>query len=155
MAGLTTEVMSKFDGRGDADKLVYTPIGGGVTYQKTRVYELEYEGSADDAQEFVRSTLVDSYAEEVSFEGEPAIADFAFFIDYGMKPGALDLEKEAILTSHRGARDRNIEIISLNITQRIYIFAGGAVSPDRLIRDICNSAIHVWSVTEANDRDVA
>ena len=72
-----------------------------------------------------------------------------------MKPGALDLEREAILSSHRGARDRSIEIISLKITQRIYIFSGEGAVPDRFIRDICNSAIHVWSVTEANDRDVA
>ena len=36
MGSLTTEVMGKFDGRGDADKLVYTPIGGGATYQQTR-----------------------------------------------------------------------------------------------------------------------
>ena len=43
MGSLTTEVMGKFDGRGDADKLVYTPIGGGATYQQTRVYDLEYE----------------------------------------------------------------------------------------------------------------
>ncbi len=155
MGSLTTEVMGKFDGRGDADKLVYTPIGGGATYQQTRVYDLEYEGDAKDAEAFVRSTLVDSYAEDVHFTGSPAIGDYAFFIDYSMKPGALDLEKEAILESYRGARERSIEIASLRITRRIYVFADGALSPDRFIRDICNSAIHVWSVTEANDRNVA
>ena len=98
---------------------------------------------------------MDSYAEDVHFTGSPAIGDYAFFIDYSMKPGALDLEKEAILESYRGARERSIEIASLRITRRIYVFADGALSPDRFIRDICNSAIHVWSVTEANDRNVA
>ena len=155
MAILTAEVTGRFDGRGDADKLVYAPIGGGSTYQKTRGYAMDYEGESNDAEQFVRRTLVDSYADQVSFAGEPVIEGFAFFIDYGMKPGALDLEKEAILTSHRGARDRAIEIISLKITQRIYIFSGEEVAPNRFIRDICNSAIHVWSVTGANDRNVA
>ena len=155
MAILTAEVTGRFDGRGDADKLVYAPIGGDCTFQKTRVYVIDYDGKSNDAEEFVRATLVDSYADEVSFAGEPVIDGFAFFIDYGMKPGALDLEKEAILTSHRGARDRGIEIGALKITQRIYIFSGEGVAPDRFIRDICNSAIHIWSVTGANDRDVA
>lgn len=155
MAILTAEVIGKFDDKGNADKLVYTPIGGDCTYQKTRVYSIDYQGASNDAEEFVTDTLVDRYAEEVSFAGGSLIDGFAFFIDYGMKPGALDLEREAILSSHRGARDRSIEIISLKITQRIYIFSGEGAVPDRFIRDICNSAIHVWSVTEANDRDVA
>ncbi|MCP4849309.1 MAG: hypothetical protein GY899_15320 [Verrucomicrobiaceae bacterium] len=155
MAILTAEVIGKLDGKGDADTLVYAPMGGDCTYQKTRVYSIDYNGASNDAEQFVMGTLVDGYAEEVSFTGEPAIENYAFFIDYGMKPGALDLEKEAIMSSHRGARDRSIDISSLKITQRVYIFSGGEVAPNRFIRDICNSAIHVWSVTEANDRDVA
>jgi hypothetical protein len=155
MAILTAEVISKFDGKVDANKLVYAPLDEPSTYQRTRVYTIEYAGNVTDAEQFVKRTLVDSYAEEVSFGCQPVLSGSAFFIDYGMKPGALDLEREAILASHRGVRDKAMEILSLKLTQRIYIFSDGGVAPERFIRDVCNSAIHVWSVTNANDRDVA
>ena len=155
MAVLTAEVISTFDGKGDADKLVYAPLGENATYQKTRVYSIEYSGKVADAEQFVKRTLVDGYAEEISFGCEPFLSGFAFFIDYGMKPGALDLEREAILESHRGVKEKSMEILSLKLTQRIYIFSDSGVAPERFIRDVCNSAIHVWSVTDANDRDVA
>lgn len=155
MAILTAEVISEFDGKVDANKLVYAPLNENASYQKTRVYCIEYAGKVTDAEQFVKRTLVDSYAEDVSFGCEPVLSGFAFFIDYGMKPGALDLEREAILASHRGVRDKAMEILSLKLTQRIYIFSDGGAAPERFIRDVCNSAIHVWSVTDANDRDVA
>ena len=46
MAILTAEVTGRFDGRGDADKLVYAPIGGDCTFQKTRVYVIDYDGKS-------------------------------------------------------------------------------------------------------------
>jgi len=155
MATLTAEVTGNYDALGDAGKLLYAPLDQPVGYRRTRVYDLEYEGEPADAQAFVRRVLLDAYAEEVTFGGAPAVAGYTFHLDYRMRPGALDLEREAILTSYRGARNRTIEIVSLQLTQRIYIFSDGDPEPAPFIRDVCNSAIHVWSATDSNGRDVA
>lgn len=155
MATLTAEVAGNYDTQGDAGKLLYAPLDQPVGYRRTRVYVLEYEGEPADAEAFVRRVLLDRYAEEVTFGGAPAVAGYTFHLDYRMRPGALDLEKEAILTSYRGARHRTIKIVSLQLTQRIYIFSEGEVSAAPFIRDVCNSAIHVWNATDADGRNVA
>lgn len=155
MATLSAEVVGNYDTKGDANKLVYAPLDTPGEFRRTRVYTLEYEGEEADAQAFVERVLLDAYAEEVRFGGEPAIDGYSFHLDYRMRPGALDLEKEAILTSHRGARNKSIEIKSLTLTQRIYLFSDAGLTPDRFIRDVCNSAIHVWDATDSNGRKIA
>ena len=155
MNTLQAEVIGNFDSGGDANKLVYAPLDPPCTYRQTRVYSLEYEGDEDAAKAFVHRTLLDAYAEEVHFGSDPALDGYAFYLDYSMRPGALDLEKEAVLASHHGARDKRIEITSLKLTQRIYIFSDGAADPERFVRDIPNPAIHVWSVTDSDGRNVA
>ena len=100
---ISAEVIGKFESEGDANKLVYAPLEVPVKYRRTRLYLLEYEGNVESAEHFVKRSLVDDYADEVHFTGDPAIEGFSFYIDYGMKPGSLDLEKEAILSSHRKA----------------------------------------------------
>ena len=149
MPTLTAEVTGNYDQQHDANGLLYAPIDTPATYRRTRVYELEYEGSEDDAKAFVRRTLLDEIAEDVHFGGEPALPGSAFFLDVSMRPGALDLEKEAILASHHGARNKAIEITKLKLTQRVYIFSDAGAKPDRFVRDVCNPAIHTWSVTES------
>ena len=155
MATLCAEVVGKFDHQSDADRLLYAPLASPCTYLRTRIYRLEYDGAAEDAEAFVQRVLVDPYSEHLHFGDEPALDGFAFYLEYGMKPGALDLEKEAILTSYRGARHKKIEIATLELSQRIYLFSGGDVSPERFVRDVCNPAIHTWSVTHADSRHVA
>ncbi len=155
MATLTAEVTGNFDTRGDAKELVYAPLDAPAEFRRTRVYQLEYEGAEADAEAFVRRVLVDAFAEEVHFGGSPALGGYTFYLDYGMKPGALDLEREAILASYRGARNKSIEIASLKLIQRIYLFADGGLEPGRFIRDVCNPAIHVWDVTPARTTGAA
>ena len=150
---ISAEVIGKFESEGDANKLVYAPLEIPVKYRRTRLYLLEYEGNVESAEHFVKRSLVDDYADEVHFTGDPAIEGFSFYIDYGMKPGALDLEKEASLSSHRKAE--GFEIVSLKLVQRIYIFSDPSITSDRFVRDVCNPAIHVWSVTDSNGRKVA
>ena len=150
---ISAEVIGKFESEGDANKLVYAPLEVPVKYRRTRLYLLEYEGNVESAEHFVKRSLVDDYADEVHFTGDPAIEGFSFYIDYGMKPGALDLEKEASLSSHRKAE--GFEIVSLKLVQRIYIFSDPSITSDRFVRDVCNPAIHVWSVTDSNGRKVA
>ena len=153
MEKISAEVIGKFESEGDANKLVYAPLNAPVKYRRTRIYILEYEGQVQFAEDFVNRSLVDDYADEVFFTGEPAVQDFSFYIDYEMKPGALDLEKEAILSSHKGTEGFNI--LSLKLVQRIYIFSDPSITSERFVRDVCNPAIHVWSVTDSNGRKVA
>ena len=42
---------------------------------------------------FVHKCLVDQYADDVTFDQKSYFDEYEFYIDYGMKPGALDLEK--------------------------------------------------------------
>ena len=153
MEKISAEVIGKFESEGDANKLVYAPLSAPAKYRRTRIYMLEYEGDLGSAKDFVKRSLVDDYADDVFFTGEPAVEDFSFYIDYGMKPGALDLEKEAILSSHKGTE--GFSIVALELVQRIYIFSDPSITSDRFVRDVCNPAIHVWSVTDSNGRKVA
>jgi hypothetical protein len=84
----------------------------------------------------------------------PAFDGWSFMLDYGMKSGALDLEKEAILAHHHGDADAGFTIRSLRINRRLYLFdaARSAETPElapRFVRDIVNPAIHTWNVTAA------
>lgn len=142
----TFEISDRFIEAADANTLLYEPVEGGVTFRRTRRYEVEFEGEKSDLESFIRKTLLDEISQDLS-EGEaPALKGFAFALDYGMKPGALDLEKEAILSYYRGIEDPGFELKDLKIQQRLYLFGGGESESDRFIRDICNGAIHHWKV---------
>ena len=71
-----------------------------------------------------------------------------FTIDYGMKAGALDLEKEAILQNYRGRRNMGFTMDGLKITQRVYVFGQGdkETLAARFAKDVCNPAIHNWTI---------
>jgi len=129
---LIVEIADKYTGKGAASALLYTPLSLDAEYQKTRVYEIEGEG---DLESFARNTLFDSFSQELHLDEEFIHDNAAFVLDYGMKAGALDLEKEAILN----AKPEGVE--SLKITQRIYFF-GEDVSTEPFVRDIVNPAIH-------------
>lgn len=146
----TYEISDRFLEAGDANHLLYEPLGGGLTFRRTRRYELEFEGGSDAVEAFVRKTLFDEISQELHRGEDPALQGFAFFLDYGMKPGALDLEKEAVLRYFEGIADPGFTLTSLGIRQRIYLFGGKTDESDRFVRDICNPAIHQWNVTHAH-----
>lgn len=146
------EVISRFQEAADADHLLYTPIHAGLSSRHSRVYTVEVEGDADKAREYLLSVLVDQIAQEVGEKAEPLLKDALFILDYGMKAGALDLEKEAILTNYRGRKGLPnglpFAIGKLIITQRVYVFGTGdkeALSA-HFAKDVCNPAIHHWTV---------
>lgn len=146
----TFEISDRFIEAGDANHLLYEPLGSGLTFRRTRRYELEFEGDRAAMEAFVRKTLFDEISQDLH-EGEaPGLQGFTFFLDYGMKPGALDLEKEAILRYYSFIKDPGFTLSSLKIRQRIYLFGGKTDESDRFVRDICNAAIHQWNVTQAN-----
>lgn len=140
------EISDRYIEPGNADGLLYEPVEGGLTYRKTRRYEIEYSGDKSAMAEFVRTTLFDEVSQEFHEGDEPALEGAAFILDYGMKPGALDLEKEAVVNFYKGMSDPGFTLENLTIRQRIYVFGGGADQSDRFVRDICNAAVHNWNV---------
>lgn len=148
MATLTLEVFSRFQSATDANKLLYTPIADKLTYNHTRLYTVECEGDVEAARDYMRRVLVDPISQKVEEGGAPALSGELFCISYGIKKGALDLEKEAILTNYRGRSGMPFTITGLTITQNIYVFGTGdkAALAARFCDDVCNPAIHTWSV---------
>lgn len=142
------EISDRFIEAADANELLYEPLDGGLTFRRTRRYEVEFEGEKGKLEAFVKKTLFDEISQDFHEGEDPALTDFAFVLEYGMKPGALDLEKEAILTYYKGIEDPGFELSDLKIRQRLYVFGGGDGKSDRFIRDICNGAIHNWNVIQ-------
>lgn len=148
MATLTFEVFSRFQAAADANKLLYTPIADKLTYNHTRFYTVECDGDVESAREYIRRVLVDPISQRVEESGQPALTGELFCISYGIKKGALDLEKEAIMTNYAGRKGLPFSLRTLTITQNLYIFGEGdrAVLAERFCKDVCNPAIHTWSV---------
>ncbi|MCH5284171.1 MAG: hypothetical protein J1E42_01110 [Akkermansiaceae bacterium] len=148
MATLTFEVFSRFQAAVDANKLLYTPIADKLTYNHTRFYTAECEGDVDAARDYLRRVLVDPISQKVEEGGRPALTGELFCISYGIKKGALDLEKEAIMANYAGRKGLPFTLKSLTITQKIYIFGQGdqEALAARFCKDVCNPAIHTWSV---------
>ena len=148
MATLTFEVFSRFQSATDANKLLYTPIADQLTYNHTRLYSIECEGDTEATAAYMRSVLVDSISQKVQEDGTPALSGELFSISYGIKKGALDLEKEAILTNYRGRKGLPFTISALTITQKVYVFGEGDATAlsARFCKDVCNPAIHTWKI---------
>ena len=144
---LTVEVVGRFDEPGHCDELLYAPLEGDLTFRRTRWYCFEFEGDRGAVEAFVRSTLVDAVSQEAHLGEEPALGGYRFHLDYGMKKGVLDLEKESILNYYRELEDTGFELKRLELATRIYIF-GEAESGVRkhFIRDIVNPAIHTYTI---------
>lgn len=147
----TYEISDRFIEAGDANELLYEPLKERLTFRQTRRYELDCEGSKESLEAFVKATLLDDISQELHAGESAALEGSLFYVEYGMKPGALDLEKEAILTYYRGIEEPGFLINDLKIRQRIYVFGSAADSSisDKFVRDICNRAIHNWTVTHA------
>ncbi len=146
------EICDRFIPEGDANTLLYEPIDGGLRFRRTRRYGLFGSGDPGAMERFVRSTLFDEISQDFHAGEAPALGGAAFILEYGMKPSALDLEKEAILRHYRGLSEPGFALEDLVIRQRIYLFGatGANQSAERFVRDICNPAIHHWQVISGN-----
>lgn len=149
---LQAEVIGRFDPAGDAGRLLYTPPPRPLTARETRCYTVEYDGDEAALVAFLSRVLADPVSHELRLGDAPALDGWAFILDYGMKSGALDLEKETILRHHREDREAAFTIHNLRINKRLYVFdetgAPDAASlSERFVRDIVNPAIHTWKVS--------
>jgi hypothetical protein len=152
MPSLHAEVTGRYDHAGDANRLLYTPLPRALTARETRRYTVDYDGDGEALTAFLAKVLADPVSHELTTGEAPKFTGSSFILDYGMKGGALDLEKETILAHHRGDVDPPFTIQSLRINRRLYVFdAAKAVETvhlaDRFVRDIVNPAIHTWKVT--------
>lgn len=138
------EVIRKGQHASDADALLYTPMKAGLTMKHSRTYRFEFEGDETALRDFARAVLVDEVSQEISDGAIPVVKDALFHLDYSMKPGALDLEKEAIMNYYRGRSGDAFVLKNLHISQRIYIFGEGDATTvsARFVKDIVNPAVH-------------
>ena len=114
-----------------------------LPFRRSRVYTVEISGDEQKAREYLLSVLVDPISQECTEQAAPILKDSLFTIDYGMKAGALDLEKEAILQNYRGRQNMGFTLDGLKIT-----FGQGdkEALAARFAKDVCNPAIHNWTI---------
>ena len=142
MATTTFEVTGSYDKPADCSALLYAPLASRATFRQSKVYHFDYEGDAGKLREFVSRTLVDDHVQQLNDSGEPAFEDCDFFLDIGMKPGALDNEKEAVVEFYRSLKDPGFVLEDLRIFRRYYIT--GSKDVDTFVRDVCNPAVNSW-----------
>ena len=143
----TYEITGRFETEGNAQSLLYVPPARPLTYRKSMRYLFDYEGSEAALDSFVTKVLVDPISQEEHHDGAP-LWKSAFILDYGMKGGALDLEKEMILNYYRTLQSPEFTLKKLTLKTRIYVFGEGA-EPALFVRDIVNPAIHTHEVLQA------
>ena len=73
-----------------------------LTARETRCYVVDYEGDGAALATFLNKVLADPVSHALYSGSTPALHGYSFFLDYGMKSGALDLEKETIIAHHQG-----------------------------------------------------
>lgn len=139
------EIIGKLDSESDCQKLLYAPPKTPLKYRETQCYRIDFDGNAGALEDFVRHVLLDPISQELRNDGKPAFPHCAFALEYGMKGGALDLEKEAILSYYRSLKNPGFNLKKLILRKRIYIFGDGA-DPEPFVHDVCNPAIHTWEV---------
>lgn len=139
------EISDRYIEAADANDLLYEPLSAPFSYRRTRRYRFDFSGEILALGRFVKSTLYNEVSQEI-FRGEdPVMEGTALGLEYGMKPSALDLEKEAILQYYQGISEPGFSLEKLEIRQRIYVFGEYQDGlEDRFVKDICNPAIHVW-----------
>ena len=150
---ITYEISDRFIDAGDASALLYAPLENDLTYRKTRRYLFDLEdiggGATESLERFVRRTLLDETSQKLSVS-EDAYEGWSFCIEYGMKPGGLDLEKETIRARFKGrSEELGFHPTRFDLKQRVYIFgdhSGIENAEQRMVKDICNPAIHSWKI---------
>jgi hypothetical protein len=142
------EILGKFDHESDSQKLLYAPLNQKLTFRETNLYKIDYEGDAAAMEAFVRQVLLDPISQELREGGASSFEKSSFVLEYGMKGGALDLEKETILGYFRSLQNPGFTLTKLTLRKRVYVF-GNEANEAPFVRDICNPAIHTWEVRRA------
>jgi hypothetical protein len=140
------EIAGKFEEPVPCETLVNGWVDPAVTVRRSRVYEFAYSGDGEALGGFVRHCLFDPIS-QVLGRDEGLWPEAGFVLDVAMKPGALDLEKEAILDVQRRWPEAGFRIESLRLHHRYAAF--GPVTAEvirRMERDLVNPAIQTRRV---------
>lgn len=144
------EITNRFAQPEDANKLLYTPRSRRITFRRTKVYYCGIDGDANAFQAWMRRVLLDEVSQDLHAGDAPALEGAGTILEYGMKPGALDHEREMILEEyHREGEDKlGFTLKDLKLRTRIYLAAddGGAVDAAPFVKDIVNPAVHTHKV---------
>jgi hypothetical protein len=141
------EITNTFSSDKSVNSLLYTPVESPLRCRETRLYELECEGSADKVEGFVRQVLADPVSDRVHVGEAPALEGQRFLLDVWIKPGALDLEKEMILTFYRELPNPGFTLRKLRLVRRLYFFGEtGGLTSEAIIKDVVNPAIQTSRV---------
>ncbi|MBL9115199.1 MAG: hypothetical protein JNJ83_09325 [Verrucomicrobiaceae bacterium] len=143
----TFEITGKFDKESDCNKLLYAPSSQPLTYRETQCYVIEFDGDAAALKSFVSKVLQDAISQDIHEGGQPLFPKASFVLEYGMKGGALDLEKEMILQYYRTLDKPAFTLNKLTLRKRIYVF-GKAADPAPFVRDVVNPAIHTSRIID-------
>jgi hypothetical protein len=141
----TYEITGKFDSETDCNKLLYAPLAQALTYRETQCYVIDYEGDATALKAFVAKTLQDPISQDLHEGGHALFPKAKFVLEYGMKGGALDLEKEMIVQYYRTLENPTFTLNKLTLRKRVYVF-GSQADPAPFVRDVVNPAIHTSRV---------
>jgi len=147
METFSYEVIGTHESSADCSALLYAPLESPATFRHSTRYEFDANGGTEKLTQFVRRTLVDAHAQELHPSIDPshcAISGHDFFLEIGMKAGALDNEKESIMQYYRSLDDPGFQIDALRIFRRYYIF--GSNQTETFVRDMCNPAVNAWRV---------
>ena len=143
------EIAGKFEEAAPCDGLVNSQIDPGVTYRRSRVYEFTFDGDPVGVDRFVRHCLFDEIGQELA-QDRSLWSGETLLLDVGMKPGALDLEKEAILACLRGRPESGFRLDKFRLSHRFYFFGSVSEAVERrLVRDLVNPAIHTHSLVRS------
>ena len=146
---LTLEIQNKYAEESDPSSLLYAPLDVDLSYIETRCYELSIEGDEEAAKAFALKTLSDPYSQKVNWSTSPALSNYKFYLDIGMKANTLDLEKEYLLKYQRKLNNPGFSLTDCRIFRRIYILGDDEVSSDVFVKDLVNPVIHTWDVQHA------
>ena len=80
----TFEISDRFIEAGDANELLYEPLGGDLTFRRTRRYEIDFEGEENNLVSFVEKTLRDPISQDLKKGEDSAFTAFAFVLEYGI-----------------------------------------------------------------------
>ncbi len=141
------EVTGQFETEASCDKLLYTPQSQPLTYRQSQCYSIDFEGDPAALTSFIARVLLDPISQSLHQGAEPVFANAKFVLEYGMKGGALDLEKETILQYFRALPEPGFQLTKLTLRKRIYVFGDSADSAP-FVRDVVNPAIHTCRVIQ-------
>lgn len=130
-----------------ADSLLYTPAASDLVARESRIYRIRCTGDREALAAFLHRVLSDPVCDRVTLDGPPAIDDFRFYLEIGLKPGLLDLERETILRFFHELEAPAFDLADLRLFRRVYLSGADPVPAERFVKDLVNPVIHQWQVT--------